>query len=112
MWSPTHVIITITSINYYYYYYYYYYSLSKVYQKLNRSQRALETFTLNQWLFQCNNQKALVSQQSPEDQLLFPCDVTRVQWPLFFRQLVIGIRAHLLKEPEATLPLARAKLRK
>ena len=73
---------------------------------------ALETFTRNEWRFEANNQTLLVRDMSSADSQLFPCDVTAVDWKLFFRQLVLGIRLYLLKEEPSTLPEAQKRLKR
>ncbi|XP_054153750.1 putative fatty acyl-CoA reductase CG5065 [Oppia nitens] len=80
--------------------------LGKVYEKVNRSVSALEFFTTNEWHFRCEELLRLTSDPS------FPIDVRDINWKSYFSDYVLGVRRHLLRESDDTLPDARRRIQR
>ena len=122
--------------------------MDQVYQKVHRTIRALEHFTMNEWTYNGDNlllldkavqdsyrkwstrigkgqkhhdlqfsyyQAAGVRPEYSSDTSVggehpFPMDLARLDWNLYFEQVILGIRTHLLREDQNTIPDARRTL--
>lgn len=86
--------------------------LGKVYQKVNKSVGALEYFTCNEWRFRVEQWRHLSDSQSAADRHDFPLDIRAVDWKQYLESYIRGIRVHLLRESEDSLPEARLKVKR
>ncbi|KAF7492661.1 Putative fatty acyl-CoA reductase [Sarcoptes scabiei] len=86
--------------------------LVRVYAKLHRAIQSLEYFTTRDWNFSSRNVVQLTEALEGIDKQVFEFDVRKLVWSDYWRDYVLGIRKFVLKEDEATLPLARTKLQR
>lgn len=84
--------------------------LGQIFQKVNRTTKALEPFTLNEWTWQNQNLCSLMNFLSDHDKECFLFDVRKVDWITFMENYVLGIRRFLLKENISNLQKARTNL--
>lgn len=84
----------------------------------NRISKAIEQlsyFTHHQWFFSNDNLDHLMEEMNPEDHRLFPIDVRKIDWEVYFITYAQGLRQYLLKETDQLnqdeiLPQIRSKL--
>jgi len=69
-------------------------------------------FTTRQWNFISNNFIPLLDKMSVEDQQTFYFDVRQIDWQSYLSDYCFGIRRHILKEKDDTIPAARISLMK
>ena len=86
------------------------YRLGPIYQKVNRTSRALEYFTLNEWIYRNDNFLGLGSALCTEDKELFHIDVREIDWEAYMENYVVGVRHYLLKEDPKTIESAKFRL--
>lgn len=67
-------------------------------------------FTLREWVFTNNNVRQIWNGLSISEKHIFPFDVTEIDWRIFLRDHLLGIRQYLLKDDISTLPKARSRL--
>ncbi|XP_063224745.1 putative fatty acyl-CoA reductase CG5065 [Bacillus rossius redtenbacheri] len=85
-------------------------------RRFHKSTRNGSYFTLREWKFHGDNLRALAaalpSPDAAEGAFFFATDVSRIDWDQYVRSYVLGIRRHILGEPDDSLPEARARLRR
>ncbi|KAK7099519.1 hypothetical protein V1264_003647 [Littorina saxatilis] len=84
----------------------------KIYRKLHRSLETLSFFTCNSWTWSNNNLDVLKHQLSPDDLKVFYFDARPLHWPTYMENYCLGAKKYLLNEDLASVPAARAHLRK
>lgn len=84
----------------------------KTYRKLHRSLDTLSFFTCNSWTWANNNSEILRHQLCPEDLKVFYFDPRPLHWATYVENYCIGAKKYLLNEDLASLPAARAHIRK
>jgi fatty acyl-CoA reductase len=82
------------------------------YEKLHRAVNSFEYFMTRSWNFSINNVMMLNDQLEGVDKVLFNFDIRQLDWPNYWEDYVLGIRKHILKEEDSSLPKARRKLRR
>lgn len=81
------------------------------FQRCDKLMRVLPYFFLNSFKFDPSSRLKLIDEfMNEHDRRLFNCDVRRLDWNSFARDITLGIRRHLIGEPDDTLPEARQKL--
>jgi len=81
----------------------------KIYKKIHKFSEIIIFFALREWTFSNKNTQALWQKMNKTDQELFPLSLKTVNWLIFFRNYIKGVRKYLLKEPDSTLPISRMK---
>lgn len=81
----------------------------KLYRKVHKFSEVLSFFTNNEWDFRNDQFHKVLAQMSEEDQTLFPCDVTKIDWKEFLGNNLIGLRTHVMKEKLDNLEEAKKK---
>lgn len=72
-------------------------------QRIQGGLHILHYYTTRKWAFRNEKLKSLSSELTPEDQKAFPMDVRAVDWPLYFKNYVKGVREFVLHEdPDVT----------
>ncbi|KAK6633636.1 hypothetical protein RUM44_004243 [Polyplax serrata] len=84
----------------------------KMYHKLEKARQCLEYFTRQQWKFIDDNVKQLNSVLSVEDRKTFPFDVKQIDWSVYIRDYILGIRRFIFKDHPSSLPSARRSIQK
>ncbi|XP_053986197.1 fatty acyl-CoA reductase wat-like [Hylaeus volcanicus] len=80
-----------------------------IYKKIHKFMNVLNYFTTRQWKFTNENFKQVLAKMSPDDSHNFNCDITEVDWDLYFRSYIRGIRVYLIKDPIESLEQARVR---
>lgn len=83
-----------------------------IYRKLHRSMKTLSFFTCNSWTWSNNNIDILRHQLTPEDLKIFYFDPRALHWPTYVENYCLGAKKYLLNEDLASVPAAKAHLRK
>ncbi|XP_076391887.1 fatty acyl-CoA reductase wat-like [Megachile rotundata] len=81
----------------------------KIYRKIHKFMDVLNYFATKEWKFSNENFKALLGKMTSEDYERFFCDITKLNWEIYFQTYVKGIRIYLIKDPLDSLPQARIK---
>lgn len=84
-------------------------TMLKIYKKIHKFSEIIIFFALREWTFSNKNTQALWQKMNKTDQELFPLSLKTVNWLIFFRNYIKGVRKYLLKEPDSTLPISRMK---
>lgn len=85
----------------------------KIYKKFDKFVKIVKHFSTREWTFNNSNLKDLWTRQSQYDQLLFPFNVSVLNWDVFLQnQVVLGIRSCVLKEDISTVPAALEKYKR
>lgn len=89
----------------------------KMVKKSGRLLKAVKTlayFTCHQWFYSTENVDALIDTMNEEDMRLFPVDVRKIDWEVYFLTYAQGLRRYMLKETDELEdddnPRIRAKL--
>ncbi|KAJ8982244.1 hypothetical protein NQ317_013546 [Molorchus minor] len=78
----------------------------QMYKQMHNVTEILRNFTMTQWTFSNKNTVNLWSKLNETDKELFPLSMKRVQWLPYFKNYILGLRQHLLKDPESTVEIA------
>nr|CAD7200385.1 unnamed protein product [Timema douglasi] len=84
--------------------------MMKISQRFQIAAKTGEFFALHEWNFHCDNIQALI--RDYKDQALFEVDVTQMDWDMYVKEYMLGIRKFILKDSTDTLPSARRKLQR
>ncbi|KAJ8978354.1 hypothetical protein NQ317_002663 [Molorchus minor] len=82
----------------------------RIQDKLNKAATCLEYFTTQEWRFEDENVRQLVTTLSEADSAEFSFDVAKIDWENYIENYVLGIRKFIFKEDAATLPKARKQV--
>lgn len=89
-------------------------SMVKKSKKMLKAVKTLSYFTTHQWFYSTENVDALIDSMNEEDLRLFPVDVRKIDWELYFLTYAQGLRRYMLKETDELdsddNPNIRAKL--
>lgn len=89
-------------------------SLVRKSKKMLGAVKTLSYFTTHQWFYSTENVDALIDSMNEEDIRLFPVDVRKIDWELYFLTYAQGLRRYMLKEVDdlesEDNPNIRAKL--
>ncbi|XP_063925301.1 putative fatty acyl-CoA reductase CG8306 [Zophobas morio] len=83
--------------------------LMKLHRNVNNSLDRLEKFIFTEWKYDATKTMELHNSLSKSDQEKFNLDIAELTWIDYFRDLALGARVYLNKEPLKTLPAAKAK---
>ncbi|XP_028403978.1 fatty acyl-CoA reductase 1-like [Dendronephthya gigantea] len=86
--------------------------MQKNYVKLEKAMSTLEYFTKRGWTFKPQNYNMLLSELQGRDIQEFSFDVRRIEWHIYFRDFVIGIKKYLLKENPSDLSAAKKRFKR
>ncbi|KAJ0182959.1 hypothetical protein K1T71_000935 [Dendrolimus kikuchii] len=81
----------------------------KVYKKIHKFSSVLAYFCTREISFDNRRTRELWKQTSEDDKKLFPFSMGDISWDEYFEEYLVGIRRHLFKESDDTLPRARIK---
>ncbi|XP_053622062.1 fatty acyl-CoA reductase wat-like [Plodia interpunctella] len=81
----------------------------KVYRKVHKLSSVLSYFCTTELTFCNRNTRQLWESTSDEDKKIFPFSMRDVNWDEFFEEYIVGMRRHLFKDGDDTLPQARIK---
>ncbi|CAH2001238.1 unnamed protein product [Acanthoscelides obtectus] len=84
----------------------------KIQNKLTKAASCLEYFTTQQWQFNDENVRNLVSTLNEVDKEVFCFDVAKIDWNKYIEDYVLGIRRFIFKEERTSLPKARRQMSK
>lgn len=83
-----------------------------IYNKINKFSDVLAYFTTRNWTFKNDNVQNLWLSLSPQDKMIFPFDMSSLDWDKFFYNYVRGIREYVLKDDMSSVEYAKTKLRR
>ncbi|KAI4499647.1 hypothetical protein M0802_005217 [Mischocyttarus mexicanus] len=83
-----------------------------MYIRLNLWMDGISYFSLKEWQFTNKRWIEVMKDLTAEDRKLFYCDMKDVDWDIYFRNYLLGVRLYVLKDPIETLPLARRDLKR
>lgn len=81
-------------------------------RKVSMGLKILQYYTTKRWTFKNDHSKALFARMSPSDQEKFFFDCSTVDWQLYIKNYIMGMRTYLLNEPVSNLPKARKNLQR
>lgn len=81
-------------------------------RKVSMGLKILQYYTTKRWTFKNEHSKALFARMSPSDQKKFFFDCSKVDWQLYIKNYIMGMRTYLLNEPDSNLPKARKNLQR
>ncbi|KAG5899575.1 hypothetical protein JTB14_022905 [Gonioctena quinquepunctata] len=85
-------------------------TMLRIQDKLTKAAECLEYFTLNEWQFDDENVRNLVSTLNETDKREFCFDVAKINWEDYLENYILGMRRFIFKEDEDSLPKARQQL--
>ncbi|XP_068901547.1 putative fatty acyl-CoA reductase CG8306 [Tenebrio molitor] len=83
--------------------------LMKLHRNVNTSLDRLETFIFTEWKFTAKKTMELHKVLSKSDQETYSLDIAELSWADYFRDLAMGSRIYLNREPLKNLSSAKAK---
>ncbi|XP_055611244.1 fatty acyl-CoA reductase wat-like [Uranotaenia lowii] len=83
-----------------------------LYRKVHKFAAVISYFANGKWNFEKSNMRSLIEHLTPEDQVMFPCDVSKLVWPDFFWNYIHGLRRHIANEPNDNMDEARKRHKK
>ncbi|XP_044261521.1 putative fatty acyl-CoA reductase CG8306 [Tribolium madens] len=83
--------------------------LMKLHRNVNTSLDRLEKFIFTEWKFHANKTMELHKSLSKTDQDMFILDITHLVWLDYFKDLAVGARVYLNREPLKNLAGAKTK---
>jgi fatty acyl-CoA reductase len=81
----------------------------KLHRNVNTSLDRLETFIFTEWKFTAKKTMELHKVLSKSDQETYSLDIAELSWADYFRDLAMGSRIYLNREPLKNLSSAKAK---
>uniref|UniRef100_A0A0A1XHC5 Fatty acyl-CoA reductase n=1 Tax=Zeugodacus cucurbitae TaxID=28588 RepID=A0A0A1XHC5_ZEUCU len=84
----------------------------KVQKKVSTGLKLLQYYTTKDWDFRNEKFQSLCDSLNQIDQEIFDTSVCQVNWELYIRGYIIGIRKYILGESEDTIPKAKKVLRR
>ncbi|XP_046383071.1 fatty acyl-CoA reductase wat-like [Ischnura elegans] len=78
----------------------------QIYDKVDEFADLSAFFTMHQWTFSDKNVQSMLSRVSVEDKNLFPCNMQKMNWKVYFSDYMYGLRKFLLKEDPKSIPNA------
>ncbi|XP_050072868.1 uncharacterized protein LOC126560962 [Anopheles maculipalpis] len=70
-----------------------------LYRKVHKFATVIEYFANGRWTFENDNMKSLREKLSPDDQIMFPCNIQKIEWADYFWTYIHGLRKHIANEP-------------
>ncbi|XP_058060623.1 fatty acyl-CoA reductase wat-like isoform X1 [Anopheles bellator] len=70
-----------------------------LYRKVHKFATVIEYFANGRWSFENENMRSLRERLSPDDQIMFPCNVQKLVWVDYFWTYIHGLRKHIANEP-------------
>ncbi|ETN66084.1 hypothetical protein AND_002138 [Anopheles darlingi] len=70
-----------------------------LYRKVHKFATVIEYFANGKWTFENENMRSLRERLSPDDQIMFPCNVKKLVWVDYFWTYIHGLRKHIANEP-------------
>ncbi|XP_035787730.1 fatty acyl-CoA reductase wat-like isoform X1 [Anopheles albimanus] len=70
-----------------------------LYRKVHKFATVIEYFANGKWTFENENMRSLRDRLSPDDQIMFPCNVKKLVWVDYFWTYIHGLRKHIANEP-------------
>lgn len=87
----------------------FFFSLMKLHRNVNTSLDRLEKFIFTEWKFHATKTMELHKSLSKTDQEMFILDIEDLIWLEYFKDLAVGARVYLNREPLKNLSSAKAK---
>ncbi|XP_556664.4 fatty acyl-CoA reductase wat isoform X1 [Anopheles gambiae] len=70
-----------------------------LYRKVHKFATVIEYFANGRWTFENDNLKSLREKLSPDDQIMFQCNIQKIEWADYFWTYIHGLRKHIANEP-------------
>nr|XP_012226639.1 PREDICTED: putative fatty acyl-CoA reductase CG5065 [Linepithema humile] len=86
--------------------------LLQYYKRIHTSIDMLNYFSMQEWIFTNDRVRAMIAKLTFNDRKNFDCNMKNLNWKVYSKTYVRGMRVHLIKDPLHTLPQARAKWRR
>lgn len=74
---------------------------------MRSSLRLFQKFCTNEFDYTTKNIKTLHESLDEKDKKLFKFDIKSIDWLVFLKNYVLGVRTYLIKEDDSTIPAAR-----
>lgn len=88
-------------------------SMLKMYNRFKLAAKTGEFFALHQWNFTSENVQVLhQAMECSSDREIFNIDISMLNWDLYIKNYMLGIRKYILKDPVETIPDAQKKLQR
>ncbi|KAG5307268.1 FACR1 reductase, partial [Acromyrmex insinuator] len=85
--------------------------LLKMYKKINKFSSLISYFSSNEWRFNNDAVVKLWSRVTPPDRQIFNFNMNNLKWELYLKNMMPGLRIHIIKDPMDTLDKGREKYR-
>lgn len=90
-------------------YYFFISRMIKIYNKIHKYSSVISYFATQSWNFKSENVNNLCNRMSDKDKQLFFCNLKELKWSEFFMFYCRGIRLHIVKDTEDTIPEAKVR---
>uniref|UniRef100_A0A182JDN0 Fatty acyl-CoA reductase n=1 Tax=Anopheles atroparvus TaxID=41427 RepID=A0A182JDN0_ANOAO len=70
-----------------------------LYRKVHKFATVISYFANGRWEFESDNMKMLRERLTPDDQIMFPCNIKKIEWTEYFWTYIHGLRKHIANEP-------------
>lgn len=82
-------------------------SMVRVQKRIYVGLQVLQYFTTRQWIFSNDNVRRLRDKINPKERDIFYIDNVEVNVEEYMKDIILGARQYVMKEPLSTLPKAR-----
>lgn len=89
-----------------------FFSLVRTQNKISNGLKLLQYYTTKEWEFKTEKFQQLQTKLNRKDQEIFDADSTQVNWEVYIRNYIMGMRTFILGETESTIPHAKNVLRR
>ncbi|XP_012056946.1 PREDICTED: fatty acyl-CoA reductase 1-like [Atta cephalotes] len=86
--------------------------LLKAYKKINRFSSIIAYFSSQEWRFSNDAVVKLWNRVTPADRQIFNFNMNNLEWELYLKNMIPGLRLYLIKDPMETLEKGREKYRR
>lgn len=84
----------------------------KTQKRISGGLEVLQYYTTRSWDFRNENLRQIMQWLSPHDRKALYVDVNKINWDDYMKNYILGAREYCCKEDPATIPRARATLKK
>lgn len=84
----------------------------KTYKKIHKFANVISFFCTNEWTFTNDNVQKLWRNMNPDDQKLFYFDMQSLDWEVYIKEYMKGMRVYLFKDELSNAAEARKKWRR
>lgn len=78
-------------------------------KRMHKAMFELKHFTLKEWHFHCNNLNQIYNLVSISERNLFQCNVSTIDWKVYFKRFYLGCRKYLLNDPDSSIQMSKIR---